>query len=676
MYSLDEIKKILNNRLKEFTKDLKENYFKNFKTDNSITNGTRKRGYGIGEKSLTTGINNEASGKYSSAIGANTEARGMNSCAQGSNTKAYSNNQHVEGQYNIPDNNNKFAHIVGNGDVNKASNAYTLDWEGNAKYSGSVKANGKVVDGNDLTTKDYVLDRIIYKYFPMVESENGELAKIYLSDLEEYTLYKADLKDKNYLKIIIYNDRQHTNQTIFTSDKTINKHVFFMGRKDVNKYTFIIDSYIYNIEIGDDLIIKVSSNNYLALDNTVAYIPEGNYNPSTKKYVDDTTTNKVNEEKGRAEEAEGTLSTKLNNWTITIDNVSDDVDILKGDESTYGSIRNLISEKVDGISSTVDDIVNNKLGPIESSLSGKQDVIDISLETSSKNVPGAINELNTKVKAFSGGAADSAHTHFNKEVLDTITQTRVNDWDNKASKDDLASVTIDSAMLEAAINKALENYTFTDHKHDAVDINYVNEDYNVSNLQQALDLLLYKELSISFTTTNATTLMLGYAIPSIAFKWVYNKDSIVYQTLDGATLDVSFRAYTYNQQVTANKTFMLRAHDGKKEYSKSISFSFVNSVFYGAQVQGDTYSTLLNNLSSVLSDSKSRTITVDCATNQYIYYAYPTRLGDAAFSVGGFSGGFTKVATYSYTNKYGYVENYNIYKSNNNSLGTTTITVS
>lgn len=676
MYSLDEIKKILNDRLKEFATELKENYLKNFRTENSITNGTRKRGYGIGEKSLTTGIDNEASGKYSTAEGSSTEARGMSSHSEGSNTKAYSDYQHVEGQYNIPDNNNKFSHIVGNGTVNKASNSYTLDWDGNAEYTGSVKANGKVIDGNDLTTKDYVLDRIIYKYFPVVESDNGETAKIYLSDLDEYTLYKTDLKDKNYVTIIIYNDREHTDQTIFTSDKTINKHVFFMGKKERNKYIFIIDSYVYNIEINDVLIISVSSDNYLALNNTVPYTPESNYNPSTKKYVDDITTVKFNEEKGRAQEAEGSLSTKISNWTVTIDNVSDDVDILKGDPSVIGSVRNLIDEKVNGLSGTVDDIVNNKLGPIESSLTSKQNVMDTSLETTDKSVPGAINELNTKVKAFSGGATDSAHTHFNKNVLDTITQTKVDNWDNKASKEDLAGVTIDNVMLEAAINKVLENYTFTDHRHDATAINYINEDYNVSNLQQALDLLLYKELSISFTTTNATTLMLGYAIPAITFKWVYNKDSIVYQTFDGKTLDVATRTYIHEQQVTADKTFILRAHDGKQEYSKSISFSFVNSVFYGAQAQGDTYSTLLNNLSSVLSNSKSRTVTVDCATNQYIYYAYPTRLGDATFSVGGFSGGFTKVATYSYTNRYGYVEDYNIYKSNNNSLGTTTITVS
>ncbi|WP_157796132.1 hypothetical protein [Thomasclavelia cocleata] len=52
----------------------------------------------------------------------------------------------------------------------------------------------------------------------------------------------------------------------------------------------------------------------------------------------------------------------------------------------------------------------------------------------------------------------------------------------------------------------------------------------------------------------------------------------------------------------------------------------------------------------------------------------PARYGAVNFNVGGFDGGFTKVATIEFTNASGYTENYDIYKSDNANLGTQTVT--
>ena len=56
------------------------------------------------------------------------------------------------------------------------------------------------------------------------------------------------------------------------------------------------------------------------------------------------------------------------------------------------------------------------------------------------------------------------------------------------------------------------------------------------------------------------------------------------------------------------------------------------------------------------------------------FYAVPTRYGDVSFNVGGFDGGYSKVATIEFTNASGYKENYDIYKSDNANLGNTTVT--
>ena len=74
-----------------------------------------------------------AHGEASHVEGVNTLAAGMFSHAEGECTIATTKASHVQGKYNTKDTENKYAHIVGNGEsYNIRSNAHTLDWNGNA----------------------------------------------------------------------------------------------------------------------------------------------------------------------------------------------------------------------------------------------------------------------------------------------------------------------------------------------------------------------------------------------------------------------------------------------------------------------------------------------------------------------------------------------------------------
>ena len=81
-------------------------------------------------------------------------ALGDYSHAEGNQTIAACQSQHVQGEFNIIDpefdvNNDKrgrYAHIVGNGDVNTRSNAHTLDWSGNAWFAGDIRVGGTSYD--------------------------------------------------------------------------------------------------------------------------------------------------------------------------------------------------------------------------------------------------------------------------------------------------------------------------------------------------------------------------------------------------------------------------------------------------------------------------------------------------------------------------------------------------
>ena len=94
-----------------------------------------------GEDSHAEGKHTTASGYASHAEGEYTKASGKYAHVEGYHTTARSNSQHVQGKYNIEDTASTYAHIVGGGTSNTdRKNIHTLDWNGNAVYSGDVNA--------------------------------------------------------------------------------------------------------------------------------------------------------------------------------------------------------------------------------------------------------------------------------------------------------------------------------------------------------------------------------------------------------------------------------------------------------------------------------------------------------------------------------------------------------
>ena len=110
---------------------------------NSHTEGNGTTASGIG--SHAEGEKTTTSGRASHAEGFQTTASGKNSHTEGYFTIASSDYQHVQGKYNIEDSSGTYADIVGNGKLGSRSNAYTLDWEGNAWYSGTIEGKALIL---------------------------------------------------------------------------------------------------------------------------------------------------------------------------------------------------------------------------------------------------------------------------------------------------------------------------------------------------------------------------------------------------------------------------------------------------------------------------------------------------------------------------------------------------
>lgn len=162
---------------------------------------------------------------------------------------------------------------------------------------------------------------------------------------------------------------------------------------------------------------------------------------------------------------------------------------------------------------------------------------------------------------------------------------------------------------------------------------------------------------------------------SAKLTWNYTHSTIKSQTINNEAIENTLRTKTFTG-VTTTTTYTLAAtsnSDVKK--SKSATITFANGVYYGKSTTSTYDSALINSLTKQLSNSKGRTITVNAGAGEYIFYCIPSRLGTCSFNVGGFDGGFSKVATVNFTNSDNYAENYDIYKSDNANLGNTNVTI-
>ena len=157
--------------------------------------------------------------------------------------------------------------------------------------------------------------------------------------------------------------------------------------------------------------------------------------------------------------------------------------------------------------------------------------------------------------------------------------------------------------------------------------------------------------------------------------WNYTHSTIKSQTINNETIEKTLRTKTFTGVTTTTTYTLAVTSNSDIKKSKSATITFANGVYYGKSTTSTYDSTLINSLTKQLSNSKSRTITVNAGAGEYIFYCVPSRLGVCSFNVGGFDGGFSKVATVDFTNSDNYKEKYDIYKSDNANLGNTNVTI-
>lgn len=290
-----------------------------------------------------------------------------------------------------------------------------------------------------------------------------------------------------------------------------------------------------------------------------------------------------------------------------------------------------------------------------------------------KYVQDEVAKLKIDIDQSTGQELESLKGEYQETIsniygeIDSIKETVTKDLEisieknNQAIEDLKNSVSED--LEELSKNILVEN------------IEYRHPEYSqIENVKDALNTLLYTDLAIAFSTSQPLINEKGTTLTDVVFNWDYNRD-VDTQSIDDVPIHKDSRIYKYPTPISTNKNVTLKVNDFVKDYSKSISFKFMNGIYYGVSNSSTYNSELILGFTKELSESKSKTFTVNAGANQHIFYCIPESYGTPTFSVGGFAGGFNKVATIDFTNSLNYTEKYTIWKSVNANLGSTTVTV-
>ena len=212
----------------------------------------------------------------------------------------------------------------------------------------------------------------------------------------------------------------------------------------------------------------------------------------------------------------------------------------------------------------------------------------------------------------------------------------------------------------------------------AEDTAYTNESFpQYDNVDLALDALFNKVYYVKPTCSlsaipSGGTFEMGTTISApITFTWTTNKD-ITSQTLTGCTLaNASVRTATYNTNVASDKSFTLSVSDGENSASSTVSYKFLNNIFWGSASTAETYdSAFISALSNKkLASVIKGTYSFNIASGEYGFWAVPSNMTISSVWIGGFEVTVDDLGTVSYTNAQGYTRDYKLYKTGKSGLG-------
>lgn len=135
----------------------------------------------------------------------------------------------------------------------------------------------------------------------------------------------------------------------------------------------------------------------------------------------------------------------------------------------------------------------------------------------------------------------------------------------------------------------------------------------------------------------------------------------------GPTASVS--AMLFPSAAGGTSVFTITAVKGSITRTGTITVTFPNDRFYGVSTNDALTTADIDalvtggDLVAELVNSKAKSWTANPSATEYVYFIYPSRFGQATYTIGGFAGGVITLGTGSYTNALGFTETFRIDRS-------------
>lgn len=311
-----------------------------------------------------------------------------------------------------------------------------------------------------------------------------------------------------------------------------------------------------------------------------------------------------------------------------------------------------------------------------------------------------VNEALETVKESGGNAdtVDGMHaSHFGNSIsllIDSSTyimKAQLKNCDGVILSESTIDLPIESMVVDASYSDGKITLTLKNgNKIDNIDISdlvggLASTEYVDNAIQSYKDEVNYKPISVSLSD-NVADQEIGAEVTSVTLSWTIDNQDAETLTLKGPgitePLDVkgipSKTLTLTGLSITTDASWTLTATDKKgTERTSSTSINFYNGVYYGVADSTTYNSALISGLTKILQDGRNNTFGANAGKDKYVYYCVPSAYGTCSFKDLDSDFGFamSKVSRIIFTNENDWPEEYDIYRSDNHSLGEVNIEV-
>ena len=201
-------------------------------------------------------------------------------------------------------------------------------------------------------------------------------------------------------------------------------------------------------------------------------------------------------------------------------------------------------------------------------------------------------------------------------------------------------------------------------------IKYFNENYDYTNVKEALDFLLYRAPEV--TLHGGGVYEKGMVINTVDLTWELNK-LVTSQTLypNIGRIDNNLRAYTIeNANVSEDTIYSILVSDGRNAATAETEIVFKQYVYWGSSSSTNLDNQDIIMFSKEFENTNENKVVFDCSGGKYFYIITPSKYADdITFKINGFVFSDMVESEIVLTNASGYASNYTIFRSNNIQTG-------